>query len=221
MAICNGFKRNGHPCTFKCKAGSSFCGHHQSSAAPLAVDSLMTRKLSQAVYIEAKRLLAIYEVDLELTSFKRKICGLWSFKDGKHLIQIASDLFGVDFLETFVHEVAHATTWKLYKSTVCPHGKEWKREYHRLMKNFLSMHPWSDNDVKKLTNPGTRHTITLVDVKEKYGEGKYMCEFEVGQTFVYKDLTFIVTNKGRGVNYNCTSLNGGAVWKFPKFCRIE
>jgi len=41
------------------------------------------------------------------------------------------------FLITFVHEMAHLTTYNVYKHKVEPHGKQWKSAFRELMDPFL------------------------------------------------------------------------------------
>jgi hypothetical protein len=49
---------------------------------------------------------------------------------------VNGDLNRFAFLVTFVHEVAHLTTWIKYNDTVSSHGKEWKAEFKSLMDEF-------------------------------------------------------------------------------------
>lgn len=53
-----------------------------------------------------------------------------------HRISINHDLNKYHFLITFVHEVAHLTSFVKYKN-IAPHGKEWKQEFQILMDPFL------------------------------------------------------------------------------------
>lgn len=54
-----------------------------------------------------------------------------------HRITVNSDLNKYAFLAVLVHEFAHYTTFQKYKRHH-PHGKEWKAEYKRMMRPFLS-----------------------------------------------------------------------------------
>ena len=42
------------------------------------------------------------------------------------------------FLITLIHELAHLLTFTQYKNRVEPHGREWKRIYGTMMKDFLT-----------------------------------------------------------------------------------
>jgi SprT protein len=54
-----------------------------------------------------------------------------------HRITVNEDLNKYAFLTVLIHEFAHHTTFQRYKHHQ-PHGKEWKAEYKRLMRPFLT-----------------------------------------------------------------------------------
>jgi hypothetical protein len=59
-------------------------------------------------------------------------------KTQPHRITVNSDLNRYSFLVTLVHEFAHYTTVVNTGRWRDPHGPDWKREYQRLMRPFLS-----------------------------------------------------------------------------------
>ena len=54
-------------------------------------------------------------------------------KNEKHQITINNNLNKFSFLITTLHEFAHLTTYNLYGGRIAPHGKEWQKEYTRLI----------------------------------------------------------------------------------------
>jgi SprT protein len=54
-----------------------------------------------------------------------------------HRISLNYNLNPYMFLVTFVHEIAHLTTYNRFKRKVDPHGKEWKSEFKILLDPFL------------------------------------------------------------------------------------
>lgn len=56
-----------------------------------------------------------------------------------HRISVNYNLNPYGFLITTVHEFAHLLTWNEYKSSVKPHGQEWKRNFKKMMQPFLEM----------------------------------------------------------------------------------
>lgn len=56
-----------------------------------------------------------------------------------HRITVNYNLNPYGFLITTVHEFAHLLTWNEYKSSVKPHGQEWKRNFKKMMQPFLEI----------------------------------------------------------------------------------
>ena len=84
-----------------------------------------------------------YVVDLYLNNIvhfkivKPRKTKLGDFRAGlkgeKHQITINNDLNKYSFLITTLHEFAHLTTYNLYGNRIAPHGKQWQKEYTRLI----------------------------------------------------------------------------------------
>jgi len=65
-----------------------------------------------------------------------------------HRISVNYNLNPYAFLITTVHEFAHLQTWNEYKSSVKPHGQEWKNNFRKMMQPFLTMDVFPE-DLKK------------------------------------------------------------------------
>jgi SprT protein len=68
-----------------------------------------------------------------------------------HRISINHDLNKYHFLITFVHEVAHLTSFVKYKN-ISPHGREWKYEFKGLMDPFLHTGIFPEDVLEALQN---------------------------------------------------------------------
>lgn len=84
----------------------------------------------------------LQEHRIHLTITKHRVSKLGDYippkhKNEPHRISINGTLNPYSFLVTFVHEVAHALTWQIYRGNVPPHGREWKRHFRQLMDIFL------------------------------------------------------------------------------------
>jgi hypothetical protein len=79
-----------------------------------------------------------YKIVLTITPGRKSVFGdyRWPQKTKGHRISVNGDLNAYAFLITFVHEMAHLTTWEKYRNTVASHGKEWKQEFRKLMEEF-------------------------------------------------------------------------------------
>lgn len=231
--VCAGFKRNGQPCAFKCKPGSLYCGHHQPrdcSVPPpppvISVPNNVHPKLAERLPVElqstANQLLLDNKISLCVTNLKVGTLGLWTYDNGCHIIYIKNSLYGVDFLCTFIHEVAHATHWDSGVNVRNAHGKEWKAEYHKSLRKFINLRTWTDDEKAKLMKPAAVKKRTLAEQKAIYPGAKFVCELSIGEIFSHKGLRFIVKNRGRGANIYCQCLDKlyDAPWKFPRFFRL-
>ena len=61
------------------------------------------------------------------------------FRGSPHQITVNHDLNPYAFLITSIHEFAHLKTYQDYKSTVKPHGKEWKQNFAALIQPFIKL----------------------------------------------------------------------------------
>ena len=79
-----------------------------------------------------------YGVSLTVTRSRQSVFGDYRWpQNGKgHRISINGDLNQYAFFITFVHEMAHLTTWEKHHNKVSSHGKEWKHEFRVLMNEF-------------------------------------------------------------------------------------
>jgi hypothetical protein len=69
-----------------------------------------------------------------------------------HRITINHDLNQYAFLITFIHEVAHLTTFVKTKSLRPPHGPVWKKEFQRLLYPLLYRHVFPSDLLAPLQN---------------------------------------------------------------------
>ncbi len=54
-----------------------------------------------------------------------------------HRISVNADLNRFSFLITVLHEFAHLYAWKKHRSTIKPHGDEWKKEFQEILNPYL------------------------------------------------------------------------------------
>lgn len=84
--------------------------------------------------------LNIHKVHLTITKERKSVLGDYRHATtyNNHRISVNGNLNKYSFLITLIHELAHLITFTQYKNRVDPHGKEWKRLYATLLKDFLT-----------------------------------------------------------------------------------
>lgn len=62
----------------------------------------------------------------------------WGNKN--HRISVNGNLNKYSFLITLLHELAHLLAYEHFGFRIQPHGREWKKTYAGILKDFLSLH---------------------------------------------------------------------------------
>jgi SprT protein len=80
-----------------------------------------------------------YKIDFRVTPSRHSKYGDYQapHRGSGHKITVNDDLNKYAFLITFIHEVAHLTTWNKHRRVKFPHGLHWKNEFSRLMQHHL------------------------------------------------------------------------------------
>jgi SprT protein len=83
--------------------------------------------------------LHLHKVHLTITKERKSVLGDYRHATtyNNHRISVNGNLNKFSFLITLIHELAHLLTFTQYKNRVDPHGKEWKRIYGVILKDFL------------------------------------------------------------------------------------
>lgn len=175
----------------------------------------------------------IYLFDFKLKIKKSRSTKLGDYrpplKGLNHQISINQDLNKYSFLITLVHEIAHLTNWNKHKHSVKPHGEEWKMEYKKLIRPFLteSIFP---NDVilaieRYMYNPAASSCsdLNLQRTLKKYDTttNKLILEqLEINSRFIYKKNSYI---KGKMLRkrYECVQIETRRKYLFNPLCEIE
>lgn len=99
----------------------------------------LRQQLPEAAWAPVLAWLQEHTVRVRVVEPRRtKLGDYWIPRGGRGArITVNNDLNPYAFLVTLVHEFAHHTTYLLAKRAE-PHGAEWRKEYQRLMRPFLS-----------------------------------------------------------------------------------
>lgn len=93
-----------------------------------------------------------YKVQLTITRQRETILGDYRHQhlNKGHRISVNGNLNQYSFLITLLHELAHLLTYERYGHRVLPHGQEWKKEFGKILAQFLQ---------KKIFPPDIERTL--------------------------------------------------------------
>lgn len=146
-----------------------------------------------------------------------------------HLITVNHDMNKYAFFITLIHEVAHLNNYTKHKSTVKPHGEEWKKCYKELMLPFLNTDYFPEDIVMALRNymnnpaASSCSDIHLLRVLKKYDNRSNVIlveEVAHGITFTYNNRQFIKIEKSRK-RYKCMEIETRSVYLFNPLTEVE
>jgi hypothetical protein len=160
-----------------------------------------------------------YSFDFVVSKSRDSKLGDYRFSPTKgHQVTVNHNLNPYAFLVTYIHEVAHLTTYLAHKNKVLPHGQEWKTEFYNLFEPILDedLLPGELVNILRayLKNPAASSNgyQPLVDILKSFDAeppaGTPLVELVEGATFALKNLRFI-KGKLRRTRYICKELNSG------------
>jgi SprT protein len=145
-----------------------------------------------------------------------------------HRITVNNDLNPYAFLVTLVHEFAHHTAFERTKGWKDPHGPEWKADYQRLMRPYLSRMIFPDDVLhaleRHLCRPAASSCAdtTLMRVLRRYDlEPRPMLEELPDRTvFRFHDRLFVKGPKLRK-RFRCQCLNDRRIYLIDAVAEVH
>lgn len=176
------------------------------------------------------RWISDHKITLTITDTRQSVFGDYRWPQGKkgHRISVNGDLNQYAFLITFVHEMAHLTTWEKFRNTVSSHGKEWKQEYKMLMDEFTGrkIFPTDIRTAFKhhLVAPTHSHSIdeTLMKVLRKYDvvRGNFLSDLAEGSLFEFQERIYLKGKKLRK-RFKCTDIKTHREYLFNPIAEVK
>ena len=160
-----------------------------------------------------------YNIDFRISPSRHTKYGDYQapHQGNRHRITVNEDLNRYAFLITFIHEVAHLTTWQSYTRVRYPHGHQWKQEFGRLMQYFLKNRIFPADIVEALhrylMNPAATSCCDLQLQKALHQYDKRKRGWKLLEDIEY-NIPFLISNgrifiKRRQLikNFECTEMN--------------
>jgi len=176
-------------------------------------------------------LIMFYRLHLHIEVERKGRYGDYMPHSGKgSRISINHNLSPFEFLITFVHELAHHTTFVKYGNNHDAHGVEWKNEFKICMRPFfeLEIFPYDLKATlaKHMQNPKYSQSadVKLLQVLRKYDDRKThiltLSQLEDGDVFKMKNEKHVLKKIKKLRTYIlCETLDGQ--WKYRVHAMVE
>ena len=174
----------------------------------------------------------LHKVHLTITKERKSVLGDYRHATtyNNHRISINGNLNKYSFLITLIHELAHLITFTQYKNRVDPHGKEWKRIYGVLLKDFL--HPeifppdllYYLNDSLHDLPASSCSDEKLMRVLKKYDKGNGLVLVEqIGEGKLFDAGKGKLFRKGKKLRkrYQCIEIATGKLYLFSPIYEVK
>ncbi len=175
-----------------------------------------------------------YKVHLTVTKKRKSVLGDYRHAGmgGNHRISINGNLNKYEFLITLLHELAHLLTFEQFNNRVEAHGKEWKKNYSKLLIDFVQ-HKLFPADIEKalqrsIINPAATANgeTELLLVLRKYDVRKNtglhpVAELPEGTLFTMDDGRIFKKGKKRVKRFECIEVKSGLKYSVSALSEVK
>ena len=178
-------------------------------------------------------LIMYYKLNLHIEVERKGRYGDYHPTMGKgNRITVNHNLNPYEFLITFIHELAHHTTYLKYGNTVEGHGAEWKEEFRKNLLPFMQAENIFPNDIKfaligHMRNPKYSHSadVKLLKVLMRYDKNKdytTLDELKEGDLFKMPGKSKIILKKLDTMRTytNCVAVATGKLYHVHTLAKI-
>jgi SprT protein len=189
--------------------------------------------LPQGSFDEVANYLQQYKVHLTITKERQTILGNYRNKhsDKNHRISVNGNLNKYSFLITLLHELAHLLAHEKYGHRIQPHGKQWKEEYGKILKEFIPKKIFPEeiqtlllislNDPAATTcaEPNLQRVLKKYDTKK---EGYFFVE-ELPEGSLFKVHSGGIFKKGERIRkrFKCVEVATKKLYLFSPVYEVE
>ena len=136
----------------------------------------------------------------------------YNFSKNSHSISVNIDLTEIQFLVTFIHELAHKKCFEIYSSRVASHGKEWKMIFAELLQqarcDLILTQDWDDVLLKNIQSP----KATFTKLEKSSEDSILVLDLANESKFELKNGRRFQLIKKRRTRYLCADLNNGQLY---------
>ena len=175
-----------------------------------------------------------YKVHLTITKQRKSVLGDYRHAGfgGNHRISINGNLNKFEFLITLLHELAHLLTYEQFKHRAEPHGKEWKDQYSRLLKEFVQQKffpPIIEKALQKsIHNPaatanGETALLLILRQFDPVKNDGYQIIAEIPEGSLFKTENGRLFRKGelRRKRFTCVEIKTGLQYTFSAITEVK
>lgn len=174
-----------------------------------------------------------HKIHLTVTRERSSVLGDYRNAIGgkNHRISVNGNLNSYAFLYTLIHEIAHLLVFDHYGHRVASHGKEWKQQFSKLLKDFLAEDVFPA-DIRNaiavsLHNPAASSCAEddLLRVFRKYDKGKrdmfFVEEIDQGELFSLKDGRIFRRGPKVRKRYKCVEVSSRKEYLFSPVYEVK
>lgn len=173
-----------------------------------------------------------HKFNFKITKDRQTKLGDFRYYRSKNLyaVTVNQGLNPYSFLITYIHEVAHVCTYRQFKNSCKPHGKEWQENFRKLATPILNREVFPEKVLlefkKYLVNPAASTsgcmplTIALRTYNKEEEQLLILAAVKSGDRFVFKNRTFekVGTKRTRAL---CKDLGNGRNYLIPEVAQVE
>lgn len=147
-----------------------------------------------------------------------------------HTITINHNLNKFSFLITLVHEVAHLVTYNQHKTSVNPHGKEWKQNFQILIEPFLNTDIFPLEVFAALRrymrNPAASscsdvNLLKNLKLHDEKSDAVFIEYLPHNSLFLYNGSRIFQKGERIRKRFKCREISTGAVYLFNPLAEVE
>lgn len=173
-----------------------------------------------------------YDFHLRISKSRKSKFGDFrpAYQGKPNRISVNGDLNQYHFLITLTHEIAHVACWTKYKSTVNPHGAEWKNIYSQMLKQLMSAVEFPEDVnhslIKHLNRPKASSCSDpdLFKVLKRYNASSntvFLEELEQGEHFTLHETRIFSKGKKRRTRFECVELKSQKLYLVSGHAEVE